>query len=109
MIVLRVFSVELALKSLIAKILNEKPESTHSLTRLFDKLPRTTKDSLDRRFQLFRKGKPSYKGETDSLREVLTLHENAFMEWRYLDQGDLHTNPNVLNSVLDALWEAYRS
>ena len=111
MIVLRVFAVEPALKALIWKVVGEKPEYTHELTKLFNKLPDTTKVRLNQLFQQIRSVKRSYKGETDSLVDVLTAHENAFVEWRYLESkdGDIGANPNVLISVLEALWAEYGS
>ena len=52
----------------------------------------------------------SYEGETDSLVDVLAAHENAFVEWRYLEPkaGDLGANVNLLSSVLQALWAEYQ-
>ena len=38
MVVLRVFAVELAIKALIAHVVREKPETTHRLMQLFNKL-----------------------------------------------------------------------
>ena len=110
MIVLRVFAVELALKALIWKVVKQKPEYTHELTKLFEALPDTTTERLDQIFQQIRKMKPSYKGETDSLVDVLAAHENAFVEWRYLEPkaGDLGANVNLLSSVLQALWAEYQ-
>ena len=107
MVVLRVFSVELALKALILKTLSEKPEFTHDLPKLFMRLEQPIREKLDQRFQHFRQSKPSYKGETDSLADVLSQHGKAFAEWRYLDQPNLHVELNSLISVLDALWEEY--
>ena len=110
MIVLRVFSVELALKALIWKVVKQKPEYTHELTELFEALPDTTRERLNQLFQQIRRKKPSYKGETDALVDVLAAHEHAFVEWRYLEpkDGDLGANPNVLISVLQALWAEYQ-
>ena len=111
MVVLRVFAVELAIKALIAHVVREKPEPTHTLMRLFNKLPGHVRNSANSRFQRMRRTKASYQGQTDRLADVLLSYENAFMEWRYLDnvQRGLHSNPNVLNSVLEALWEEYES
>ena len=111
MVVLRVFAVELALKALIAHVVREKPENTHKLMRLFNKLPRRVRNSADSRFQRIRRTKASYKGETDCLSDVLLTHENAFTEWRYLDnvQDGLHIKLNALNPALEALWEEYES
>ena len=111
MVVLRVFAVELVIKALIAHVVREEPEHTHRLMRLFNKLPGHVRNRANSRFQRIRRTKASYQGQTDRLDDVLLADENAFMEWRYLDnvQSGLHSNPNVLNSVLEALWEEYES
>ena len=109
LVVLRVFAVELALKALIAKTLHKQPPFIHDLPKLFMELEEPTRVRLDQRFQHFRQSKPSYKGETDSLADVLFRHGKAFTEWRYLDQANLHAELTPLISVLDALWEEYNA
>lgn len=107
--VLRVFAVELAIKALIAKTLNETPPFTHDLSKLFSTLPPAIEEKLETVFQIIRRMKPSFKGETDSLADILEAHHNAFVEWRYLDKGDIHVEVNVLNSVLETLWAVHSS
>ena len=80
------FIVELALKALIAKHNNDRSESTHSLCKLYDALPASLQDELNRDFENIR---PSgIFAEPRSLREVLVDHNNDFPDWRYLDNAE---------------------
>jgi hypothetical protein len=75
-VVLRAFSIELALKALCVKRGVTYPK-THNLAELFAILPATDRTTAAKRYE---KKNPSSKG---SLEAVLRANANAFEEWRY--------------------------
>ncbi|MGP5159702.1 hypothetical protein [Pseudoalteromonas prydzensis] len=79
-LVLKAFSIELALKELIKKCTeNTDPIKTHSLKALYMKLPADIQQRIVGLVSLNR-------AEFES---VLADHSHTFVEWRYLDSDDI--------------------
>ena len=114
-IVLRAFATETALKALYMQETGDEPDHSHNLLVLFNKLECDTRVSVERRFERIRGEKiasRSYSGETEPLIRILANHKNDFVEWRYLQDKlgvGANTRPLVLNSVIEAAVEEYKS
>ena len=80
------FTVEVALKALIAKHSNHQAEGTHRLCQLHDALPANLQDELNRNFENVERSE--LPEEMRSLRNVLVDHDNDFLDWRYLDSAE---------------------
>ena len=111
-------SMEFALKAWFVWDHNTlKTKRIHDLSRLFELLSDTSKERLDRKF---RKNvaplHPSLFVSDCGIRDVLSQHANAFVEWRYIHEKRDHgisfnftTFIATLEMVLDEFATLYRN
>lgn len=100
------FAVELSLKALLVKQ-DGHHEHTHKLVDLYDKLSEETQNKIESEYlkALEEGGSKSDK----SLIQLLTDHQDDFVEWRYLDNVDenLDSEPNELQLAICAILNVY--
>jgi HEPN domain-containing protein len=88
------FSIELYLKYLAAKSLGKAPKG-HDLAKLFSHLPETVRDKIAKSY-----------GSGRAIQQLLDVHKDAFIEWRYIyeQQGSsFHVDIGSLRQLCDAL------
>lgn len=95
------FTVEVALKALVAKHNDGRADPTHHLCELHDALPRELRDALSGDFE--RTKYSEAPEETRSLRQVLIDHDNDFPRWRYLDDAERLVTAPILTLQYVAL------
>lgn len=102
------FTVELALKALLIKN-GVEPRNQHDLLKLYTLLPLKTQKQLENEFR------SSIQNEevvsTETLRQLLTLHRDDFVDWRYLDKEPENLNPECreLQFAVHAILDVYNS
>ena len=103
------FTVEIALKALVAKHNDGRAKPTHHLCELHDALPRELRDALSSDFERIKFSETLE--ETRSLRQVLIDHDNDFPDWRYLDDPErLVTAPILtLQYIASSVLNVYNS
>ncbi|WP_207759075.1 hypothetical protein [Rhodovulum sulfidophilum] len=110
-------SMEFALKAWFVWDHNSlKTKRTHDLLKLFEILDDTSKERLDREFRNnVAPHHPNFSVLDYGIRDVLSQHAKAFVEWRYIhekrEQGvsfDFTTFLATLEMVLDEFSTLYR-
>ena len=87
-------SLELYLKYLAARSLGE-PKPGHDLSRLYEALPQSIRDTITRHY-----------AHSRPIADVLQAHKDAFVEWRYIyekQDGSFTADIQSLRHLSDAL------
>ena len=108
-IILWAISTEVALKAMYALESGKEPPHCHKLATLFGKLGCGTKSALEARFQNIRSQRVLYKDRVNSLKDVLTEHNNDFLDWRYVyeSQGERRNQILDLKPAIEAILEEF--
>ena len=102
------FTVELALKALLIKN-GMEPPNRHDLLELYTLLPLKTQKQLENKFRIsIRNGEVV---STESLHQLLALHRDDFVGWRYLDKEPENLMPECreLQFAVHAILDVYNS
>ena len=102
---LRVFSAELAHKTLYAKETGKEPEQTHDSSLLFGALCQDIRESLYHRFQNIWKQEKGYEGRKNSLEAAFEDHKLNFEYWRHIHEksGESHIDLLILDPAVEDL------
>lgn len=98
-------ALELALKALIIQS-NKSPKFIHNLLTLFNLLPKDIQTKLNEEYITQKKN----GGITDSksFEQLLQLHNNDFVEWRYLDKPEnLKIEDKEIQIAISSILEVY--
>ena len=108
-ILLRAFAAEVALKGLYSQETDREADWVHALSKLFQDLRLTTRNSVEQRFQYIRQKALLYDGKPKTVAQVLADHKDDFVHWRYIfeQQGTNHVELLDLEPAVEAIIEEY--